>query len=221
MRAATSAFHVKRATPPSPLSPRAFQAMTGCSDAALARLAAYLDLLAHWQRRINLVGTSTLADPWRRHVLDSQQLVPLLPPGAPAVTDLGSGAGFPGLVIALLAGAAVVTLVEADQRKAAFLAAAARATDAAICLEVRRMETLPAASADVVTARACAPLPRLLPTIARILRPGGVALLLKGQTGKAELTRAEKDWTMRTTVIGSVTEPAGVVLQLQDLQAAP
>lgn len=218
----STVFHVKRpAQPPAPLSPQAFQAMTGCSDTALSRLAAHLDLLVRWQRRINLVGASTLADPWRRHVLDSQQLVRLLPEGTPAVTDLGSGAGFPGLVIAILAPTTVVTLVEADQRKAAFLAAAARATGTEIRLETRRMETLPAASADVVTARACAPLPRLLPVIAQILRPGGVALLLKGQTGKGELTQAEKNWTMRTTLIGSVTEPAGVVLQLQDLQAAP
>lgn len=219
-------FHVKPApasSPPltaPPLSAQDFQALTGCSARTLARLAAYLDLLIHWQRRINLVGASTLADPWRRHILDSQQLAPLLPAGAPAVSDLGSGAGFPGLVLAVLTPARV-TLVESDQRKAAFLAAAARETGADVEIACQRMETRPAASADVVTARACAPLPRLLPVIVRILRPGGLALLLKGQTGQVELTQAEKHWKMRSSMIASRTAADGVILQLQDIQAQP
>ena len=214
-------FHVKPAPVSAPpLTAQDFQALTGCSDRTLACLTAYLDLLIHWKRRINLVGASTLADPWRRHILDSQQLVPLLPAGAPAVTDLGSGAGFPGLVLAILT-AARVTLVEADQRKAAFLAAAARVSETEVAIACRRMETLTVASADVITARACAPLPRLLPVIARILRPDGVALLLKGQTGQVELTQAEKHWKMRTSMIASQTDPGGMILQIQDIQAQP
>ena len=214
-------FHVKPAPVSSPpLTAQDFKALTGCSDRTLARLAAYLDLLIHWQRRINLVGASTLADPWRRHILDSQQLVPLLPAGAPAVTDLGSGAGFPGLVLAILT-LARVTLVESDQRKAAFLAAAARVSGTEVAIASQRMETLAAASADVVTARACAPLPRLLPVVARILRPRGLTLLLKGQTGQVELTQAQKHWKMRSSVIASRTAADGVILQLQDIQALP
>lgn len=221
MPAPSPLFHVKPAPAFSPpLTAQDFQALTGCSDKDLVRLTAYLDLLVHWQRRINLVGASTLADPWRRHMLDSQQLAPLLPAGAPAVTDLGSGAGFPGLVLAILT-TARVTLVEADQRKAAFLAAAARATEAEVDIACQRMETLAVASADIVTARACAPLPRLLPVIARILRPDGVALLLKGQTGQVELTQAEKHWKMRSSMIASQTDPGGMILQLQELRAVP
>ena len=87
--------------PRPPLSPEAFQALTGVCDDTLARLAAYVELLGKWQRRINLVGRGTLADVWRRHVLDSAQLLPLLPADARAVLDLGSGAGFPGLVLAV------------------------------------------------------------------------------------------------------------------------
>ena len=221
MPAPSALFHVKQsgATQP-PLTAPEFQALSGCSGTQLARLKAYLDLLIHWQRRINLVGASTLVDPWRRHILDSQQLAPLLPAGAPAVTDLGSGAGFPGLVIAILT-AARVTLVEPDQRKAAFLATAARVSETDVAIACQRMETLAAASADVVTARACAPLPRLLPVIARILRPNGVALLLKGQTGQVELTQTEKHWKMRNTMIPSRSDHGGVILQLQDIQALP
>lgn len=221
MAARCPLFHVKHAEASRPLlTAPEFQALSGCSDRELARLAAYLDLLIHWQRRLNLVGASTLADPWRRHILDSQQLAPLLPAGTPAVTDLGSGAGFPGLVLAILTPARV-TLVDSDQRKAAFLAAAARESAADVTIACRRMETLAAASADVVTARACAPLPRLLPTVARILRPGGLALLLKGQTGQVELTQAEKHWKMRSSVIASQTAADGVILLLQDIQALP
>lgn len=221
MAAPATLFHVKQARPNlPPLSAAEFQVLSGCSETQLARLAAYLDLLVHWQRRINLVGASTLTDPWRRHILDSQQLASLLPVGQPAITDLGSGAGFPGLVIAILTPARV-TLVEADQRKAAFLAAAARVSETNIAIACQRMETLAAASADVVTARACAPLPRLLPVIARILRPNGIALLPKGQTGQVELTQTEKHWKMRGSMIPSRSDTGGVILQLQDIQALP
>lgn len=92
-------------------------------------------------------------------------------------------------------------------------------TDVAIACQ--RMETLAPGSADIVTARACAPLPRLLPVIARILRPNGVALLLKGQTGQVELTQTEKHWKMRSSMIASRSDPGGVILQLQDIQALP
>lgn len=221
MTAPAPLFHVKQAgTTLPPLTASEFQALSGCSGTQLARFTAYLNLLIHWQRRINLVGASTLADPWRRHILDSQQLAPLLPAGTPDVTDLGSGAGFPGLVIAILT-AARVTLVEADQRKAAFLATAARVSETDVTIACQRMETLAAASADVVTARACAPLPRLLPVIARILRPNGVALLLKGQTGQVELTQTEKHWKMGSSMIASRSDHGGVILQLQDIQALP
>lgn len=221
MAAPAPLFHVKQAgTNLPPLTAPEFQAFSGCSETQLARLTAYLDLLIHWQRRINLVGASTLVDPWRRHILDSQQLAPLLPAGAPTVTDLGSGAGFPGLVLAILTQARV-TLVETDQRKAAFLATAARVSETDVAIACQRMETLRVASADVATARACAPLTRLLPVVAQILRPNGIALLLKGQTGQVELTQTEKHWKMHSSVITSRSDPGGVILQLQDIQALP
>jgi len=201
-----------------PLSRDGFRVLTGIDGATTDRLAAYLDLLGHWQRRINLVGASTLADPWRRHMLDSAQLAPLLPPGSASVVDLGSGAGFPGLVLAIVS-AADVRLVDSDARKCAFLREAARITGTRAEIDNRRMDALPPAIADVVVARACAPLSALLPVAAHILRPGGRCLFLKGRTLDVELTAAEKAWTLSTTCIGSRSDPAGAILTIDRLQS--
>ena len=114
-----------------PLTRQQAGELLGVSRETLDRLQAYLDLLARWQQRINLVGASTLADPWRRHVLDSAQLWRWWPDRARVLADLGSGAGLPGLVLAVL-GAPVTHLVESDRRKAAFLREAARATGALV-----------------------------------------------------------------------------------------
>ena len=122
----------------------------------------YLELLGRWQRAINLVGPATLADPWRRHVLDFGQLLAHLPAPAGPLVDLGSGAGFPGLVLALL-GVPEVALIESDRRKAAFLREVARATGAEVAVHAERIEVCTPWPAAVVTARALAPLPRLLP----------------------------------------------------------
>jgi 16S rRNA (guanine527-N7)-methyltransferase len=200
-----------------PLSAAGFQALTGIDDATRNRLAVYLELLRQWQRRINLVGASTLDDPWRRHVLDCAQLAPLLPAGSPAVLDLGSGAGLPGLILAVLTPARL-TLVDSDARKCAFLREAVRRIGVTAAVDNRRIETLSPAIADVVTARALAPLARLLPQAWRLLRPGGVALFLKGGKVDAELTGAEKLWTMRVVRIASVSDPAGVILKIEDLE---
>jgi 16S rRNA (guanine527-N7)-methyltransferase len=201
------------------LSAHDVQRACGLDDDIRARLETYLALLARWQRRINLVAASTLADPWRRHILDSAQLAPLVPTDAAEVVDLGSGAGFPGLVVAI-AGRRSVRLVEADARKCAFLAEAARVTGAEAVVDNRRIESIPAASADVITVRALAPLPVLLPLAARVLRPAGMALLLKGATVAAELTAVEKTWTMRVTHIASSSQPSGVILKIERLRRA-
>lgn len=183
----------------------------------LDRISAYLDLLARWQRRINLVGSSTLADPWRRHILDSAQLLAHLPSPTGDILDLGSGAGLPGLVVAIV-GDLPVTLVDSDARKCAFLREAARITAAPVTVLNQRIETLPVASASVVTARALAPLARLLPPIAAILRPFGTALLLKGRAVHEELTLADKHWKMAATASPSLSDPDGWVLKLQEIE---
>jgi len=199
-----------------PLSARALQDLCNVSNETIERFRLYLDLLAHWQRKINLVGDATLLDPWRRHILDSAQLAPLIPAGAPRLIDLGSGAGFPGLVLALLT-TAQVTLVDANARKCAFLREAARVTGAAVTICPARIESLTCADHDVVTARALAPLSALLPLARQVLAPTGICLLLKGRDHAAELTRARQTWTMHATVLPSRSDPAGAVLRIEEL----
>ena len=169
------------------------------------------------------------ADIWRRHVLDSAQLFPLLPDssrGKLVVVDLGSGAGFPGLVLAIMASgagrAAAFHLVESDQRKAAFLAEVARQTGVAAGLRIHatRIERLvPGAipPADVVTARALAPLDKLLGLAAPLLAPDGCCLFLKGAGVEGELTAAAKTWKMRATRHASRSDPSGTVLKIEGL----
>jgi len=199
-----------------PLGAAGFAAVSGVSRETLARLEAYLGLLRRWQRRINLVGAATLADPWRRHVLDSAQLMAHLPPGARSVLDLGSGAGFPGLVLALL-GAPGVVLVEADRRKCTFLAEAARITAAPVTIRATRIEELPETKVDVVTARALAPLPRLLALARPFFGPTTVGLFLKGARLDEELTAAGERGTMRLRRVQSVSDPRGVILHIQGI----
>jgi 16S rRNA (guanine527-N7)-methyltransferase len=208
-----SAFDVSRETP---LTAEEFAVLTGSDEALLARLRLYLTLLEKWQRRINLVAASTLTDPWRRHMLDSAQLLPLLPGSGTSslrIADLGSGAGFPGLVLALLGGGEV-TLIESDSRKSAFLREVIRATGAPARVQTARIETLAPLAVDVVTARACAPLPELLGYVARHLSPAGLALLLKGRGAAAELTQAGKIWMMSADLMPSQSHPSGHVIKL-------
>jgi 16S rRNA (guanine527-N7)-methyltransferase len=180
-------------------------------------MAALLDLLAAWNPRINLVAASTLADPWRRHILDSAQLFPLIPPHAAPLLDLGSGAGFPGLVLAIL-GAEDVHLVESDQRKCAFLREAARVTGAKVQIHAQRAETLAFPGAAVITARALAPLPKLLDIAEPFLLPHSICLFLKGKGVEEELTEARKAWKMAVRLLPSRSDERGAVLVLEALE---
>jgi len=179
----------------------------------LVRLEAYAGLLEDWSRRINLVAASTLADPWRRHFLDAAQLFPHIPPGGRSLIDLGSGAGFPGLVLAVM-GVPAVELVESDARKCAFLREAARVAGAAVQVSNARIDSLPTHPVDVVTARGCAPLDRLLPWAERFVGPQTVCLFPKGEQAGQELAAAEKAWEFDVTRHDSRTDPRGVVLCL-------
>lgn len=184
----------------------------------MARLEAYVALLLTWSTRINLVGRTTLDDLWRRHFLDSAQLMPLIPAGAGNLVDLGSGAGFPGLVLAIL-GVPGVELIEADSRKAAFLHEAARLTGASVVIRGCRIEAVAPHAADVLTARACAPLQQLLTLGERFIGPQTACLFLKGARAEEELTEAGKAWTMTATRHPSRADPGGSILLLQ--QVAP
>ena len=186
------------------------------SRETLERLAAFAALLERWNRRINLVSPHDLERLWPRHIEDSLQLLPLIPPGTTALTDLGSGAGFPGLVVAIATGMPV-TLVEADQRKCAFLREAIRSTAADATVVPGRIEAVRLPLASLITARALAPLPRLLELAAPHLAPGGTCLFLKGAGVQDELTAARREWHMQVMATPSRTESRATILAITGL----
>ncbi|NNG05692.1 MAG: 16S rRNA (guanine(527)-N(7))-methyltransferase RsmG [Inquilinus sp.] len=195
------------------MSAEAFAAASDVSRETLEKLIRYLALLEKWQRRINLVGRSTLADPWRRHMLDSAQLLPLLPEGARILVDLGSGAGFPGMVLAIL-GVPEVHLIESDGRKAAFLGEVSRETSTPVTIHAARIEDVRPFVADVVTARALAPLPDLVELARRFSDSRTVWLFPKGQDVDRELTATTKEANMRLERVPSRAHPSAVILRL-------
>ena len=165
----------------------AFRRAFDVSRETVERLETHVALLCKWNPRINLVAASTLAEVWTRHVADSAQLWPLRPPGARLWLDLGSGAGFPGLVVAALAAEEApdlrVRLVESDARKAAFLATVAREADLPAEVLVERWQRLPPQAADVVSARALAPLDRAARGGGKAPPAGGYRLVSQGRDG--------------------------------------
>lgn len=200
----------------------AFQRATSVSRETLARLETYDRLLKTWQKAINLVGPKTLADSWERHFLDSAQLWPLAPePARQGVwLDLGAGAGFPGLVIALM-GAGHVHLVESDQRKAQFLRTVIRETEAPATVHAVRAESLAPFPVDVITARAFAPLPKLLGLAKPFWGKETIGLFPKGRDVELELTEAAKYWKMTPELIQSRTDKDARILRLDHLQEIP
>ena len=181
------------------------------------RLERYADMLLRWNQKINLVSPHDLPHLWSRHIADSLQLAALIPAGAPGLVDMGSGGGFPGLVIACATDARV-TLIESDQRKAAFLREAARVAGVQVTVCAQRLEKADVPPAQVVTARALAPLPLLLEWGARFLRPDGFCLFLKGRNAEEELEMARADWHMAANRIPSRTNADGVILELSDIR---
>jgi 16S rRNA (guanine527-N7)-methyltransferase len=207
-----------------PLSAEAFAELLHVSRETIARLQIYVELLRKWQPTINLVSRDSLTDVWRRHMLDSAQLAELIPADSPRTTtilDMGSGAGFPGLVLAIFGLEPkrqwAVHLVESDSRKAAFLATVARETGAVVTLHNKRLENAPPIAAEIVTARALAPLEKLVDYADRFLVSGGQCLFLKGVTAEDELTIARKTWNMAIDRLPSRSGPTGVVLRVRDI----
>lgn len=200
------------------LTPEACAEMLGVSRETLTRLRAYVDLLASWNPRINLVSAGSLGDVWRRHILDSAQLIRHIDRSARVLVDLGSGAGLPGLILGIL-GVPDVHLIEVDQRKAAFLREAARITAAPAMVHATRIESMTPFAADVVTARAFAPLPQLLERSAGFVSDKTICLFLKGRDLHDELTAAREKWIMRTQTLASLTDPTGHILRVEGLRA--
>jgi 16S rRNA (guanine527-N7)-methyltransferase len=186
------------------------------SRETLDRLEAYETLLLRWNSRINLIGKRDEAFVWQRHFVDSLQLLPHMPAAARHAIDLGSGGGFPGLVLAIASGVHF-HLVESDQRKAAFLREAARETGAPATIHATRIEAAQIDPAPLVTSRALAPLTDLLALAHRFIAPGGFALFPKGQSADQELTGAAALWNMRIERFPSQSDPAGIILRLSEV----
>ena len=175
-------------------------------------------MLLKWQKAINLIGPRTIDQRWARHFLDSAQLLPL---GRPGVwVDLGSGAGFPGLVLAIM-GMSETHLVESDLRKALFLREVARETGANVVVHQARAEAIELPPAATITARALAPLVSLLPLAHRFVGSDTVCLFPKGQDVADELTEATRYWSMAIERLPSRTDPAGLILRITGLRHEP
>ena len=187
------------------------------SPETTARLAAYRDLLLRWNTRINLISGETVADIDQRHIADCAQLQPLLPPEGP-IADIGSGAGLPGLVLAIVQPEREVHLVESDKRKAAFLVeASAQLKLLMVRVHACRVENAKLPPLSAITARALAPLATLLPYAAKFLAPGGVAVFPKGKTAEKELTEAAQGWHFTCERIPSSTNPEATILRLSKI----
>lgn len=194
--------------------PDDFAAKTHVSRETLARLQTYARLLVEWQDRLNLIGPSTIPDLWRRHMWDSAQVADHV--SGKVWLDLGTGAGFPGLVLALM-GKGQVHLSEKSPKKCLFLRSVVKETQAPAVVHEGRAEDLKLPPIDVIVSRACAPLPRLLAMAHPFFGKHTVALFHKGLNLDDELTEATKYWNIFYKVIPSVTDPRGRLLRVESL----
>ncbi len=184
------------------------------------RLQILAKLILEWQKHINLISAATIPELWKRHILDSVQLIPLIPQTVTAIADLGSGAGFPGLVLAA-AQPATVHMYEANSKKAAFLSEALRQMKCAGVVHRQRLQPLQAPlkmpTVQLVTARAFAPLPLLLSLAEPFMRQGAEGLFHKGQDVDHELDEAATAWTISYSKFPSVTDSQSVILSVKEL----
>jgi len=193
--------------------PEALAGQIDVSRETMDRLSAYVALVEKWQQGMNLVSASTLPDIWMRHIWDSAQLALLVPAETGRILDVGSGAGFPGLVLAALCDAEL-HLVESDQKKAVFLQTVIRETGIRAIIHNKRIESLPLIGADIVTARALASLDRLLELLEAQLVAGTRCLFLKGSRAEAELAALDTRSDITRRLHPSLTNPDAFVVDL-------
>jgi 16S rRNA (guanine527-N7)-methyltransferase len=188
---------------------------------SLADYETWLSLLKKWNSRINLVAPKSLDQFWTRHALDSAQILPLIPNPAKTIVDFGSGAGFPAIAIAIDAkhrgSERTVHLIESVGKKANFLKTVSRETSLPTFIHAERIETLDPLRADIITARAFAPLERLLPLANRHLADDGQIILLKGSSIDQEIDRARQDWRFSYETSPSLSDESGSIIRLRDL----
>lgn len=187
------------------------------SRETFGKLVVYHDLLVKWQAKVNLVGPDTVKDAWSRHFLDSIQLIKLLTAKKISLMDIGSGAGFPGMVLAIM-GVENVHLVESDQKKIIFLKEVSRETKTPVTFHATRVEHVKHDVFDVIVSRACSSLDTLLTYSNPFVSHETVCLFPKGRNYATELEDAEKHWNFQHLVVKSVTDIQGVVLKISNLR---
>ena len=195
---------------------RALNAL-GVSRETKVKLERYVGLLEQWRQRMNLIGPREMDHIWARHVFDCAQLIPVVGLDS-QVLDIGSGAGFPGLVLACAAadGEGHVTMVESVGKKCAFLSAVISDLGLSASVSNNRVEALEVKPVDFVTARALAPLPRLIEYASAWIGKGATALFFKGEHWREELTQAQECWTLAYEAIPSRTNETGVILKIME-----
>lgn len=193
------------------------------SRETIQNLEHFAALVTKWTPKINLIAKGSVPDIWDRHIIDSVQLYRFAPKVYEKWADLGSGGGFPGIILAILAKEkqpnAHFTLIESDQRKSTFLRTAARELRLSITVIPERIEQTAPLGADVVSARALAPLPSLLPLVGRHMRDGGICLLHKGKQAAQEVADAKNDWSFDLEDHASMTDPEARLLVIQRISA--
>ena len=193
----------------------AFENAIGVSCETMAKFDRYSDMIAEWNQKFNLISASTLPAIWSRHFLDCAQLFKHIPADR-AVADLGTGAGFPGLVLSIM-GLKNIQLVESTGKKTTFLQEVIKDLGLDAIVVNDRIENLASASFDVLTSRALKPLQEFLPLTHRLLKKNGMMVLLKGENIEVELTESQKCWTFTCEKIPSLTHPSGRVVILKDI----
>lgn len=208
------------------MSPESYGPAQFCQDIDVSRetlqaLTVYADELVKWQKAKNLVSNATIDDRWRRHFLDSAQLCRLIRQHYSKpdlrILDIGSGAGFPGLVLAIM-GLGHVDLVESNGRKCVFMNQIARMTKAPTTILNERIEQVPPQPVDIITSRACAKVAQLLDWSRPFLSPQTEIWLLKGEAAEEELTQAAASWNMTVERFASLSSNTGTVLRLRDIK---
>lgn len=192
------------------------------SRETIARLKVIESLLIKWNPKINLVSKNTLKNLWERHISDSAQIWPLLPAETKTLVDIGSGGGFPGLVLAALNGENDVeldiTMIESDIRKCSFLRTTLREMSVNAEVKSQRIERADPVGADVITARALADLEQLLGFAERHLKPGGTAIFPKGINWKKEVEAAQESWSFDLETVKSKTQDGAVILKIGEIR---
>lgn len=187
-------------------------------DLLIEKLETYEALLRQWNRKINLVSPSTIENLWTRHFVDSLQINKIVPRGTMSALDIGSGGGFPALVLAAANPSITWTLVESDQRKSVFLRRAAREMSLDVKVEAQRIESLKEVKFDLITARALAELDQLLNWSHRFAHSTTNFIFPKGKSWQSELTRAQENWQMDIENFPSQTDHEAQILRLSRVE---